>query len=182
MGDFQSQNFQIQDGRNLQIRHLVLGDEEAFYDFHTQAAQETKHTLVCQEKTTPLHRHREKIENAEKSSSEILLGVFAHSKIVGSLQFRVTIPDHPWAKHLGEFGMLVLKGYWNQGIGKKLLKEMETFASSIGIFRIEAKVRVNNERGVAFYHNAGFRIEGVREKGAFIDGQFVDEYFIAKIL
>ena len=38
------------------------------------------------------------------------------------------------------------------------------------------------ENGIALYLNNGFKIEGTREKGAFIEGKFVDEYFIAKLL
>lgn len=182
MGSFKSQDYQIKSGRILKVRHLELCDAVALYDFYAQAAQETQHTLVCQEKLASLTRLREKIENAEKSFSEIYLGVFEEAQVIGSLQFRVALPDHPWAKHLGEFGMIVLKQYWNQGIGRQLLKFMELFAVEAGVCRIEAKVRANNDRGIALYRDAGFKIEGIREKGAFINSQFVDEYFIAKIL
>ena len=182
MGNFKSQDYQTKSGTSVKIRNLELGDELALYDFYAQAVQETQHTLVCQEKLASLTRLGEKIENAVKSFSEIYLGVFDDAKVIGSLQFRVTLPDHPWVKHLGEFGMIVLKQYWNQGIGKQLLKLMEVFALETGVCRIEAKVRANNDRGIALYNGAGFKVEGVREKGAFINDQFVDEYFIAKIL
>jgi|ERR1700733_11250808 len=182
MGHFKPQDYQIKNGNVLKIRKLELGDAITLYDFYAQAAQETQQTLVCQERLASVSRLREKIESAEQSLSELYLGVFDGAKVVGSLQFRIAIPDHPWAKHLGEFGMIVLKQYWNQGIGRELLKLMETFAIETGICRIEAKVRANNERGIALYRDVGFKIEGTREKGAFIDGQFVDEYFIAKLL
>lgn len=182
MGRFKTQDFQIKNGNLLKIRNLELSDAVALYDFYAQAAQETQHTLVCQEKLASLSRLKEKIENAEKSPSEIYLGVLDETKVVGSLHFRIAIPDHPWTKHLGEFGMIVLKQHWNQGIGKELLRCMETFAIEKGVCRIEAKVRANNDRGVSIYRAAGFKIEGTREKGALINGQFVDEYFIAKIL
>lgn len=108
--------------------------------------------------------------------------MFDEDKIVGSLQFRVSIPDHSWVKHIGEFGMLVLKDYWNQGIGKKLLRIMDNYALQSGFVRIESKVRCNNERGIILYLKNGYKIEGIREKGAFIENKFVNEYFIAKLL
>jgi RimJ/RimL family protein N-acetyltransferase len=135
-----------------------------------------------QRKPTPDDKLKERIEGAIFSSSEFYVGVFDSEEIVGSLQFRTAIPDHPWVKHIGEFGMLILKDYWGQGIGKELLRIMEEFASQIGITRIEAKVRCNNERGIALYQRNGFKIEGMREEGAFIDGKFINEYFIAKLL
>lgn len=182
MGSFKSQDFKIKNGSLAKFKSLELGDEVLLHAFYTQVVQESQHALVCQENLPSLSHLREKIENAEKSSSEIYLGVFDDAKVIGRLRFRVALPDHPWAKHVGEFGMIVLKQYWNQGIGSQLLKLMETFAIERGVSRIEAKVRANNDRGIALYRAAGFKIEGIREKGAFINNHFVDEYFIAKIL
>ena len=48
--------------------------------------------------------------------------------------------------------------------------------------RIEAEVRAANVNGVQLYQRYGFKIEGLREKAAFIDGNYVDEYYIAKII
>lgn len=47
---------------------------------------------------------------------------------------------------------------------------------------IEAKVRVSNKRGLALYKKNGYAIEGTRQKAAFINGQFEDEFFIAKCI
>lgn len=43
-------------------------------------------------------------------------------------------------------------------------------------------VRVTNDRGIKLYERCGYKIEGTRKKAALINGNFVDEYFIAKIL
>ena len=51
-----------------------------------------------------------------------------------------------------------------------------------GATRLEALVRVQNERGVAFYKKMGFEIEGTRRNAALINGEYQDEYFIAKFL
>lgn len=60
---------------------------------------------------------------------------------------------------------------------------MATFGpENLGVQRIEAKVRTQNPRGVALYKKAGYQIEGTRRKAALIDGEFRDEYFIAKLL
>jgi len=44
------------------------------------------------------------------------------------------------------------------------------------------EVRTANERGVQLYKKNGFKIEGCKEKAALIDGVFVNEFYIAKIL
>jgi RimJ/RimL family protein N-acetyltransferase len=60
---------------------------------------------------------------------------------------------------------------------------MEEHARKEGsIVRIEAEVRAANETGVRLYQKNGFKIEGRREKAALINGNFLDEYYIAKII
>lgn len=110
------------------------------------------------------------------------IGAFDGDKVIGYLNFRLLWPEHPWVQHLGQFGMMVLKEYWGHGIGKRLLALQDDHARSIGVNRIEAMVRAKNDRGIKLYLHSGFKIEGTREKGAKINGDFVDEYFIAKIL
>jgi RimJ/RimL family protein N-acetyltransferase len=62
-----------------------------------------------------------------------------------------------------------------------MLQLMVEHAKKEGIVRIEAEVRAANENGVGLYQKNGFKIEGLREKAAFINGNYVDEYYIAKI-
>ena len=102
--------------------------------------------------------------------------------MVGLLGFHTIDAEHPWIKHIGHFGMMVLKDFWGQGVGRRMLEIMEGVAKSAGILRIEALVRIQNTRGVRFYQNAGYQIEGTRRHGALIDGRFQDEYYIAKLL
>lgn len=59
---------------------------------------------------------------------------------------------------------------------------METHARSCKISRIEAEVRTVNDRGVSLYTKNGFKIEGRREWAALINGTFLDEFYIAKLL
>jgi ribosomal-protein-alanine N-acetyltransferase len=110
------------------------------------------------------------------------IGAFDSGKVVGYLNFRMQNPEHPWVQHLGQFGMFILKDYWGHGIGKKLLELQETHARSHGISRIEAMVRIKNDRGVKLYEHSGYKIEGTRRQAAKINGEVQDEYFIAKIL
>lgn len=182
MADFVPQQFKLSSSKFLTIRHFNLKDLDKLQLFFKKGIEETNHTLLCKEKLVTKSTLREKLENIIPSPSEIYIGAFDQNTIVGSLQLKSQNPDHPWIKHVGQFGMLVLEDYWGQGIGRKLLEIMDNFALTIGVSRIESSVRHNNERGIKFYLKAGFKIEGTREKCAFIDGQFVDEYFIAKVL
>lgn len=165
-----------------EIRSFVSNDAEALQSFFHQSALESTHTLHYKEKPISISKLEARIKTAAESVSDLFLGVFDESKIIGQLYFRVQHPDHPWVQHIGEFGMTVLKDYWGQGIGTELLRQMEAFASSIGISRIEARVRTTNEQAIALYKKFGYQIEGTRKMAALINGLFEDELHIAKLI
>ena len=41
---------------------------------------------------------------------------------------------------------------------------------------------VHNERAIRLYKKMGFEIEGTKKHSLFVNGQYVDEYYMAKIL
>lgn len=114
------------------------------------------------------------------SDVQFFIGVFDSGRLIGNISYRIIRPGHPWLRYTMTFGMFILKEYWGRGIGQALLGEMETFASKNSIKRIEATVRVENERGLKFYKKQSFVIEGTRKYAALIDGVWKDEYAIAK--
>ncbi|MHC4222457.1 MAG: GNAT family N-acetyltransferase [Planctomycetota bacterium] len=76
----------------------------------------------------------------------------------------------------------ILKSHWGQGIGTRLFEEMERWARERSIRRLELTVMVNNEAGLALYRKMGFIVEGTKTDSLFVDGSFVDEYHMAKLL
>ncbi len=78
--------------------------------------------------------------------------------------------------------MMVRREFWGRGVGRALIAAMEEHARSIGVVKIEAIVRAENERGWRLYESCGYRIEGTRKRAVKIDGRFQDEYWIAKDL
>ncbi len=182
MPNYCSSTLQTKLGKQYDLRSCAEEDAETLQDFFFQSALESTYTLHYKERNMPISQLQEKCKQAIESQSNLILGVFENSKIIGQLSFRVAYPEHPWVKHIGEFGIIVLKNYWGQGIGSTLLKKMEDFAKSVGVFRIEAKVRSLNERGLGLYEKRGYQIEGERKKAALINGNFEDELYIAKLL
>lgn len=43
-------------------------------------------------------------------------------------------------------------------------------------------VMTHNEVGIALYRKRGFEIEGVKRDSIYIEGQYRDEYYMAKLL
>jgi RimJ/RimL family protein N-acetyltransferase len=177
-----TEHIQTKHGKTYELRNFIPADAEALQNFFHQSALDTTHTLHYKESPISIAKLQERIKRSLESPSDLFIGVFEQGNIIGQLYFRVSHPDHPWVKHIGEFGMTVLKDYWGQGIGTALLRQMEKFATSIGVSRIEAKVRTANEQAISLYKKFGYQIEGHRKKAALISGSFEDEFFIAKLI
>ncbi len=183
MGIYGPETFRTRDGRTLTIRHCVPDDVPAFLEFQPQVANETQFTLQIPGRTPEAEKIRESWASVIAEPKALRLGAFEGNKVVGQLMFYAEkSPAHPWTQHIGSFGMMILKDYWGQGIGQRLLAIMDDHARAHGISRIEAMVREKNAHGIRLYTRAGFTIEGTRQKAAFIDGEFQNEFTIAKIL
>ncbi len=76
----------------------------------------------------------------------------------------------------------VLQAFTSQGIGTRLFTELEKWAKEKNIHRLELTVTVTNEAALALYRKMGFEIEGRKRHAFFIDGVYVDEYCMARLL
>jgi len=84
-------------------------------------------------------------------------------------------------KHAMHIGISVLKEFWGQGLGNALFAALEDWAQENGIHRLELTVMTHNERGVALYKKRGFEIEGTKKHSARVNGEYIDEYLMAKL-
>lgn len=183
MAKIEPSNYLLKNGKSVVIRSIASADAENFLAFRQQVPLDSTHTMQYVGMQFPsVEDTATRLQEQEEDLETLNIGVFDSSKIVGYLNFRMQNSSHPWVSHIGQFGMMVLKDYWGQGIGKKLLELQEIHAKSRGVQRIEAQVRTQNDRGVRLYEGSGYKIEGTRKKAAQIAGEFQDEYFIAKIL
>jgi RimJ/RimL family protein N-acetyltransferase len=69
-----------------------------------------------------------------------------------------------------------------QGIGRRLLAELESWARANGVLRLELTVMTHNERAVGLYRKMGYHVEGTRRAGLLVENAMVDELWMAKLL
>ncbi|MCH2533150.1 MAG: GNAT family N-acetyltransferase [Bdellovibrionales bacterium] len=165
------------------FKELQPSDAKEFLQFKKQIALETQNTLIYPEAPF-LNEEAElkRIHEQQSNNSIYNLCAFEDNKVIGYLNFRIPIANHPWVKHVGTFGMMVLKEYWRKGIGTQLLQAMEKRAHELNITRIEATVRQDNQRALNLYLKHGYKIEGTKASAAFINDAYQDEIMIAKVL
>lgn len=68
------------------------------------------------------------------------------------------------------------------GVGTKLFEELFSWGKGIQLHRLELTVMTENKAGIALYKKMGFEIEGTKKDSLVVDGQYKDEYYMAKIL
>ncbi|HYF76234.1 MAG TPA: GNAT family N-acetyltransferase [Symbiobacteriaceae bacterium] len=85
-------------------------------------------------------------------------------------------------RHKADLFLGVCQGYAGQGIGRRLLEAAEGWAREVGLHRLELTVMAHNARAVALYKRMGFEVEGVARHSLCVDGAWVDEIDMGKLL
>ena len=76
----------------------------------------------------------------------------------------------------------IKKAYQGRGIGREFFALLDDWARENDIIRLELTVECKNVNAISLYERCGFKKEGLREKSMRVDGVFVDEYYMAKII
>lgn len=69
-----------------------------------------------------------------------------------------------------------------QGVGKRLFESLDVLAAERKFHRLELTVMVHNNAGIALYQKKGFKIEGIKKNSLKVDGEYIDEYYMAKLI
>lgn len=85
-------------------------------------------------------------------------------------------------KHRASIVIGVHSNSRGKGVGAALFEHVFEWASQNKLHRIELTVIESNERALGLYKKMGFEVEGIRKNALFIDGQYVNEIYMGKIL
>jgi len=79
------------------------------------------------------------------------------------------------SRHKAELAISVLKEYWGQGIGSRLMTAMIDFAKSTKVVEtVYLEVASENVRAIRLYEKIGFVRYGICKKAAKVDGRYFD--------
>jgi RimJ/RimL family protein N-acetyltransferase len=84
--------------------------------------------------------------------------------------------------HVGYLVMGIKQAASGKKLGTLLFNKMIKWATENNLHRLELTVMVQNESGVNLYKKMGFDIEGIKKDSMCIDGVYVDEYYMSKLL
>lgn len=123
-----------------------------------------------------------RILSSMKEERQVLFVAANANGLIGHLGGFWRRGKNPRLGHCMNVGLAIAKDYWGNGIGNALMDAFEQWAAEHKIVRLELEVMTHNERAVALYKKRGFEIEGIKKKSICINGEYLDEYLMAKLM
>jgi len=162
------------------IRKIETKDSEKFLNMLKQLDNETTNMMwEPGERKTTIDEMDSDINNICNSKS---LRLVAEDKghIIGFLS-----SERGFAKRISHRAYIVigiLRDYRGKKIGVKLFEELEKWALENRVTRLELTVMEHNEGAIKLYKKMGFKKEGLKENSLIVDGKYVAEYYMGKII
>lgn len=174
----------LKDGRKALIRSPKDEDIPGMLDYLLISAGETEFLLRYPEECDKYTAEGEKalFDSVNKSDNEAMLVCLVEGKVAGNCQ--VAWSNGIKTRHRASVAIALLKEYWGQGIGRRLLQELIRIAeANENILQIELDFVEGNSRARALYEKFGFRIIGVKPNAIRLkDGTLLNEYSMIKEL
>ncbi|MGN7296641.1 N-acetyltransferase family protein [Ferdinandcohnia sp. SAFN-114] len=163
------------------VREIIPSDAENF-GYLTQQVEMTSEFMLWEagERKANPDQQRKMIERIGANGNSTILVAEEKSQLIG---FLMAIGGNARRnKHSVYIVVGILKDSRGKGVGTNLFEELEKWALAHQIHRLELTVVTRNVAGLALYQKMGFEIEGTKRHSLFIDGEFVDEYYMSKLL
>jgi RimJ/RimL family protein N-acetyltransferase len=163
------------------VRRVSLADAEALLGLYQVLDLETSYMMLEPgERSSCLETVRLHVLQAETCPDGTLLVAEKDGHLVGLVE--ACGGQYRRSRHSVHLAMGVRKDCWGLGVGRRLLDGVESWARAAGKHRLELTVMTGNERAIRLYTRAGFRVEGTRLHSLKVDGAWVDELAMAKLL
>lgn len=163
------------------IRTINEGDAENFLALRRQLDRESKFMMLEPgERKTTLEEQVQYIQRLLSDDRQAILLAEVNGELIGYLS--VSGEHFARNKHTAYIVIGILEQFTGKGIGTALFERMESWARERGMHRLELTVMAHNERGVGLYKKMGFEIEGTKRDSLRVDGCYVDEYYMSKLI
>ena len=163
------------------IRAIRESDAGSFLALCKQLDEENKFMMLEPgERTTTLEEQQKRIQDTLSKENQIIFVVEEQGSLVGYLA--AIGGSYARNKHEAYIVAGLREAYTSRGFGTALFERLDAWAREHRIHRLELTVMVHNARGIGLYQKMGFAVEGVKKDSLFVDGVYVDEYYMGKIL
>ena len=167
--------------RGYTLRAAKSGDAQKLYEFGKTLLAETNFFLRGpSERARSVDEMRLIIDRFEELPRHLLLTAWFNDQPIGEAV--VMGGELERNRYTATVGVGVLQAHTGNGLGRKLMEGLEFFAQQTGLHRLELTVMSRNERAQNLYESMNYKTEGVRTHSLYIEGTYVDEIVMAKLL
>jgi RimJ/RimL family protein N-acetyltransferase len=173
----------LKNGSKVVLRNPVIEDAEAMIALVKKADTESKFLAREPGEFNPsIEREREIIRNVLDDADSAWCIAEYNGQVVGQCSVGL-IRSYQRYRHRAGVAFVILKDYWNLGIGGKLMQQCIEWAHMKKVEKLELEVVSDNSRALHMYESFGFKIAGTNHKGLkYADGSYADEYFMELVL
>lgn len=167
----------------IAYKNLCIEDIKNFWHFLNRLDAETNYMMYEpkeREQRTDIQALRQDIQCNVISGNDFLQIAAVNSSIVGFI--RAGRGKCNRIAHTAYIVIGILKEYTHRGIGTVFFQNLVKWAEENHIVRLELTVECHNIAALHLYEKNGFQIEGTRKKSMLVEGNYVDEYYMARIL
>lgn len=165
----------------ITIRTIQESDAASFLDLCFRLDAETAFMMLEPgERVRDVAAQRSRIADMLASDNQTLLLAEHDGALVGYIGARGGA--YRRNRHSAHLVIGILQAFTGQGIGARLFAALEDWAHERGLHRLELTVMVHNTAAIRLYRELGFVIEGTRKDSLLVNGAYVDEYAMAKLL
>jgi len=132
------------------------------------------------ERTTSVEEQSQRIKHVLSTDNQIIFVAEDENRLVGFLG--AYGGGFQRNHHCAYIVTGILQQYVGQGLGAQFFKALDEWATAHNIHRLELTVMCNNERAIHLYKKMGFVIEGSKKDSLLVNDNYVDEYYMAKML
>lgn len=165
----------LRDGRAALLRYVEPADAEALIAHVNAVGSEGVHIMTEKLRQTP-EQEEQMIRDFDRESTLFLVAL-----IDGRLVASADVHRGRQTKnaHTASLGIAVGRTARGVGLGKAMLEDAIRWAGSVGVRKLTLEVFATNTSAISLYRSLGF-VEEARRKGQVVlNGQPVDELFMA---
>ena len=170
-----------EDVSDARLRVAEPGDAAALLRLKQRLDQETSFMLLeASEREASVPALAQELEGMARSGNSAVIVAETGGELAGYVQLAGGSFRRTRATAYVVIGVLASAG--GRGLGRGLLENAKRWAAAHGVHRLELTVMAHNTRAIRLYQRTGFSVEGRRAECLLVDGQFIDELYMAAVL